>query len=166
MADEQVSELGRFVRRVCGVVPDYRGSKISYPAGLLILGILLAECAGRLTQDSKEIWFQSHWDWVVKLWLKYGGKPPRKTGTPSQSTISRLLSEFSEATFSRLVFQNERMLLWDQWDSYLADERQSSSSKKKSQPQMKLSNHARNIVSMGKRAPVASAKRPDGVKLM
>ncbi len=166
MAAEQVSELGRFVKRVCNALPDYRGSKISYPVGLLVLGFVLAECAGRLTQDSKEVWFQFHWHWIVKLWLKYGGEPPRKKGTPSQSTISRLLSDLSESTFSRLVFQHERLLLWDQWESYLKDESQDDTLKKRAGTTSKQASQSLSIASMARAAPVALANKQVDAKLI
>lgn len=115
----QESFLDRFVRRVCVVVPEYRGSKLKYPVGALLLGLLLCECAGRFSQRSKEEWLKAHWHWIKKIWTKYGGARVTEKGTPSQSTISRLLSTFSEETFSRLVYRDERSQLWGEWRVYL-----------------------------------------------
>jgi hypothetical protein len=111
--------LDRFVRRVCVVVPEYRGPKLEYPVGALILGVLLCECAGRLSQRSKARWLEKHWHWIKKMWLAGGGQRITAKGTPSQSTISRLLSMFSEETFARLVYDDERRQLWSEWDAYL-----------------------------------------------
>ena len=69
-----VSYLDRFVRRVCVVVPEYRGLRLRYPVGALLLGLLLCECAGRLSQRSKEEWLKEHWHWIKKLWVKAGGQ--------------------------------------------------------------------------------------------
>lgn len=118
-AARQVSYLDRFVYRVCIVVPEYRGPRLKYPVGALLLGLLLCECAGRFSQRSKEEWLKEHWHWIKKLWVKAGGQAVREKGTPSQSTISRLLSTFSEATFARLVYKDERLQLWQEWDDYL-----------------------------------------------
>jgi hypothetical protein len=111
--------LDRFVKRVCVAVPEYRGLKLRYPCGSLVLGLLLSECAGRLSQRSKEAWLEKHWHWIKQLWARGGGKQVSETGTPSQSTISRLLTTFSEETFSRLVYADERCQLKDEWEGYL-----------------------------------------------
>lgn len=111
--------LDRFVHRVCMVVPEYRGAKLRYPCGALILGLLLAECAGRFSQRSKESWLKKHWHWIKKIWVKGGGSAVIENGTPSQSTISRLLATFSEETFARLVYEDERRQIWDEWSNYL-----------------------------------------------
>jgi hypothetical protein len=110
--------LERFVKRVCLVVPEYRGPHLSYPVGALILGILLCECAGRHAQRAKAKWLKKHWRWIKKLWHSLGGERIDAKGTPSQPTISRLLSTFSEETFARLVFQEERVQVWGEWRSY------------------------------------------------
>lgn len=112
--------LERFVSRVCVLVPEYRGPRLSYPVGSLLLGMLLCECAGRFAQRSKAKWLKKHWRWIKKIWSKFGGERIEAEGTPSQSTISRLLAEFSEETFARLVFQNEREQIWAEWRSYRA----------------------------------------------
>jgi hypothetical protein len=53
------------------------------------------------------------------MWVKNGGQPGREKKTPSQSTISRLLGSFSEETFSRLVYSDERKQISAEWDLYL-----------------------------------------------
>jgi hypothetical protein len=119
MVVRPVSYLDRFVRRVCVVVPEYRGPKLQYPCGALVLGLLLCECAGRFSQRSKEAWLKKHWHWIKKIWAQGGGQRVTEKGTPSQSTISRLLAMFSEETFARLVYADERRQLWEEWDAYL-----------------------------------------------
>ena len=117
-----------------------------------MLGLLLAECAGRLSQRSKAIWFESHWEWIVKLWEKYGGSPISRGATPSQSTISRMLTLFSEETFSRLVYKDERLQLWEEWDSYTRSDDEIA--KKKT----KVQNPYPSFASTVKQEQVAQAK--------
>src|SRR5437868_3538030 len=93
-AEARSSYLERFVKRVCVVIPEYRGPKLDYPVGSLVLGILLCECAGRFDQRAKAKWLKKKWPWIKKLWHKHGGSEVEGDGTPSQSTISRLLSTF------------------------------------------------------------------------
>lgn len=112
--------LERFVSRVCVSVPEYRGPRLSYPVGALLLGMLLCECAGRFAQRSKAKWLKKHWRWIKKLWCKYGGPRIDAEGTPSQSTISRLLEGVSEETFARLVLEDEREQIWAEWHRYRA----------------------------------------------
>ena len=127
-----VPYLDQFVRRVCVVVPEYRGLRLKYPVGSLLLGLLLCECAGCFSQRSKEEWLKEHWHWIKEFWVKSSGQAVKANGTPSQSTISRLLSTFSEATFARLVYKEERSQLWQEWDNYLkASKADSISAKKK-----------------------------------
>ena len=110
--------LERFVKRVCLVVPEFRGPHLSYPVGALILGVSLSECAGRLAQRSKAKWLKKHWRWIKRLWHQLGGERIDAKGTPSQSTISRLLSTFSEETFARLVVEDEQNQMWSEWRTY------------------------------------------------
>ena len=131
MAALQVSYLERFVRRVCVVLPEYRGPKLKYPVGALVLGLLLCECAGRFSQRSKEEWLKAHWHWIKKMWAQHGGQRVTEKGTPSQSTISRLLAMFSEETFSRLVYEDERQQLWAEWAAYLSQSKAGVISRRK-----------------------------------
>lgn len=117
-AESRSLYLERFISRVCLVVPEYRGPRRTYPVGALLLAVLLCECAGRFAQRSKAKWLKKHWRWIKKLWHKFGGVRIEANGTPSQSTISRLLSEFSEETFARLVFDEERDQVWSEWLIY------------------------------------------------
>lgn len=110
--------LERFVTRVCLVVPEYRGPRLSYPVGALLLGMLLCECAGRNAQRSKAKWLKKNWRWIKQVWWQSGGKRFEAKGTPSQSTISRLLAGLSEETFARLTFDDEREQIWAEWRSY------------------------------------------------
>ena len=111
--------LDRFVRRICLVIPEYRGPRLSYPYGSLVLGLLLSECAGMFAQEAKADWFEDHWYLVKRIWHKAGGTQVEEDGTPSQPTISRLLTTFSEETFSRLVYDDERRQLGNEWEAYL-----------------------------------------------
>lgn len=130
------SYLHRFVRRVCVMVPEYRGARLLYPCGTLLLGMLLCECAGRFSQRAKARWLKKHWRWIKEIWERAGGEPIVEEATPSQSTISRLLSTFSEETFARLVYEDERKMIWAEWDAYLESRKPSgadSAARKKNQ---------------------------------
>lgn len=156
--------LDRFARRVCLVVPEYRGSRLLYPCGSLVLGLLLSECAGMFAQEAKADWFKDHWHLVKSVWHKAGGTRVTEEGTPSQPTISRLLTTFSEATFARLVYEDERKQLRTEWEAYLKRCKAKTIARRKKIVPRKPS-RAPNIASTGKPARAAKAKIPDETKL-
>ena len=159
MDSQAGSYLDRFARRVCMVLPEYRGPRLSYPCGALAIGLLLSECAGMTAQEAKADWFEDHWHLVKEVWHRAGGMRVTNEGTPSQPTISRMLNTFSEETFARLVYADERKQLRHEWEAYLQRCEDEAADPKKSV----LSRPSRgpSIASTEKPAKAVRAKKRD-----
>ena len=88
---------------------------LPHPIGLVVFAIFLAICAGKTSQRSQAIWLIYHWRWIVRAWIQANGLKPLRRRSPSQPTISRLLSGYDSRYLSDLMTRSACGSFADDW---------------------------------------------------
>lgn len=105
---------------MCLALPDQRSARgLPYPSGLLLFGLFLCVCAGRQEQRSQAVWLFHNWRWIRQAWLEAKGKAFVRAGTPSQSSISRILAALDPKLIARLMTQFGRDGFLKEWGVYV-----------------------------------------------